>query len=450
MTHNIQFPNQFIWGAATASYQIEGAWQEDGKGESIWDRFAHTQGNILNGDTGDVTDDHYHRYVEDVALMKEIGLRAYRFSTAWPRILPQGRGKVNQAGLDFYSRLVDELLAADIAPFITLYHWDLPQALQEEGGWAARSTAEAFVEYTDVITRHLGDRVKNWITHNEPAVAAILGHLVGNHAPGVKDVEQTVRSAHHLLLSHGWAIPVIRRNSLGAEAGIVLNAAHTVPASPSKADRDERRIEDGIWVRWFLDPLHGRQYPADAVAHYQQEAKKDLMDCVQPGDFDAIAAPIDFVGLNYYLRQVVRADVPEEENLPATIVAEGEHTEMGWEVYPDGLYNLLNRFHHEYQIPKLYVTENGASYSTGPDADGRVRDVKRTQYLRDHFATAKRAMDAGVPLAGYFVWSLMDNFEWAYGYSQRFGIIWIDYETQERILKDSALWYRDVIKNNGF
>ena len=450
MTNKIQFPKDFIWGAATASYQIEGAWQEDGKGESVWDHFAHTPGKIKNGDTGDVANDHYHRYVDDVALMKEIGLRAYRFSTAWPRILPQGRGKVNQAGLDFYSRLVDELLAADITPFVTLYHWDLPQALQEEGGWAARSTAEAFVEYTDAITRHLGDRVKNWMTHNEPAVDAILGHLWGNHAPGVKDVAQTVSSAHHLLLSHGWAVQTIRRNCPGAEAGIVLNAAHTVPASASKADHDERRIEDGIWVRWFLDPLYGRQYPADAVEYYRQEAKKDVMGCVQPGDFEAIATPIDFVGLNYYLRRVVRADVPEEENLPVTLVEDGEHTEMGWEVYPDGLYNLLNRFYHEYQVPKLYITENGASYSNGPDADGRVRDVRRTQYLRDHFTSAKRVIDCGVPLAGYFVWSLIDNFEWAHGYSQRFGIIWIDYETQQRILKDSALWYKEVIKNNGF
>lgn len=450
MTNSIQFPKQFIWGAATASYQIEGASQEDGKGESIWDRFTHTPGKILNDDTGDVANDHYHRYVEDVALMKEIGLKAYRFSTGWPRILPQGRGVVNQAGLDFYSHLVDELLEAGITPFVTLYHWDLPQALQDEGGWAARTTAEAFVEYTDVITRHLGDRVKNWMTHNEPAVDAILGHFYGNHAPGIQDVEQTVHSCHHLMLSHGWALPVIRRNSPGAEAGIVLNASHQAPASPSKADHDAVRINDGMWVRWFLDPLHGRQYPADIVDHHCQQAGKDVMTCVQPGDFDVIAEPMDFVGLNYYLRQVMRADVPEEENEPVRLVAEGEHTEMGWEVYPDGLYKLLTRFHHEYQIPKLYVTENGASYSTAPDADGRVRDVKRTQYLRDHFAAAQRAIDAGVPLAGYFVWSLMDNFEWAYGYSQRFGIIWNDYETQQRILKDSALWYKEVIENNGF
>ncbi|MDX9864502.1 MAG: GH1 family beta-glucosidase [Anaerolineaceae bacterium] len=450
MTNKFQFPKNFIWGAATASYQIEGAWQEDGKGESIWDRFSHTPGKILNGDTGDTANDHYHRYGEDVALMKEIGLQAYRFSISWPRILPLGRGQVNQAGLDFYSRLVDELLGAGITPFVTLYHWDLPQALQDEGGWPQRSTAEAFVEYTEAITAHLGDRVKNWMTHNEPAVAAILGHLEGNHAPGVKNVVQTVRAAHHLLLSHGWAMPVICRNSPGAEAGIVLNVNHSIPASPSKVDRDACRLGDGMWVRWFLDPLHGRQYPADAAAYYQQEAGKDVMDVVQPGDFEAIAAPMDFVGLNYYLRQIVRAEVPEEENLPVTVETQGERTEMDWEIYPEGLYYTLSRLRYEYQIPKLYVTENGASYSTGPDADGRVRDVKRTQYLRDHFAAAQRAIEAGVPLAGYFVWSLMDNFEWGYGYSQRFGIIWNDYETQQRILKDSALWYQGVIKNNGF
>jgi len=446
----IQFPKQFIWGAATASYQIEGAWQEDGKGESIWDRFTHTPGKILNGDTGDVANDHYHRYVDDVALMKEIGLHAYRFSTAWPRILPQGRGKVNQAGLDFYGRLVDELLEAGITPFVTLYHWDLPQVLQDEGGWAARSTAEAFVEYTDVITRHLGDRVKNWMTFNEPSVSAIMGHLSGHHAPGLKDIEQTVSTAHHLLLAHGRAVPVIRRNSPGAEVGIVINANNIVPASPSKADRDAARIGDGMWVRWFLDPLHGRHYPTDIVVHYENQANKEVLGCVQAGDFEEISTPIDFVGLNYYMRQVVRADVPATKNLPPVVVADGERTEMGWEVYPDGLFKLLSRFHHEYQIPKLYVTENGASYSAGPDADGRVRDVKRTQYLRDHYTSAKRAIDAGVPLAGYFVWSFIDNFEWAYGYSQRFGIIWNDYETQERIFKDSALWYREVIRNNGF
>ena len=449
MTNRIQFPENFIWGAATASYQIEGAWQADGKGESIWDRFSHTPGKIKNGDTGDVANDHYHRYAEDVAVMQQIGLQAYRFSISWPRVLPAGRGQVNPAGLDFYSRLVDSLLEAGITPFATLYHWDLPQVLQDEGGWPQRKTTEAYVEYVDAVTRHLGDRVKFWMTHNEPSVAALCGHLLGEHAPGLCDVTQTVRTAHHLLLSHGWAVPIIRRNSPGSEVGMVINANHGIPASPSQADHDAARISDGMWVRWFMDPLHGRQYPADIVEHYQRQEKRGLLDCVLPGDFEAIAVPTDFLGLNYYFRQVSRADVPESENLPRTAPQVKEHTEMGWEVFPQGLYRVLCRLHFEYQVPKIYITENGVSYSTAPDAVGRVRDEKRIRYLRDHFAAAQQAIVAGVPLAGYFVWSLMDNFEWAHGYSQRFGLVWSDYQTQKRILKDSAIWYRDVIQANG-
>lgn len=451
------FPPDFIWGAATASYQIEGAWDEDGKGESIWDRFSHTPGNVDNGDTGDVACDHYHRWQEDIALIQEIGLDAYRFSIAWPRIFPEGRGAVNQAGLDFYSRLVDGLLEAGITPFVTLYHWDLPQALQVEGGWAARSTAETFVEYAGVVSRHLGDRVQYWITHNEPAVVAYSGHLYGRHAPGIQDMPTALRVGHHLLLSHGWAVPVIRANSPGADVGIALNINWTLPASPSTADFHAWRHADGMWVRWFLDPIYGRHYPADMVADHiaAGHLPPDGMTFIEEGDLDAIAVPTDFLGLNYYTRNVARGDaIPKSENHPRTVHQapknDTDRTEMGWEVYPEGLFNVLNRLHFEYQVPKIYVTENGASYSTGPDEDGRVRDVRRIRYLRDHFAQAHRAMEIGVPLAGYFVWSLMDNFEWAYGYSQRFGIVWADYKTQERILKDSALWYRDVIAHQGF
>lgn len=446
----IKFPDGFLWGTATSSYQIEGAWDEDGKGESIWDRFSHTPGKVKNGDTGDVANDHYHRWPEDVALMQDLGLQAYRFSIAWPRILPVGRGQVNQAGLDFYSRLVDKLLAANITPFVTLYHWDLPQALQDEGGWAVRSTAEAFVEYADVISRHLGDRVKNWITHNEPWVTAFMGYDSGLHAPGIRDFGTAVSASHHLLLSHGWSVPVIRQNSPEAQVGITLNLIPFVPASPSAADYQAMRFGDGYFNRWFLDPLYGRHYPADMVqAYHEQGHLPHGLDFVQDGDLETIAAPTDFLGINYYMRGIAR-DENAADNLPPTIIKRDEITEMGWEVYAPGLYDILNRLHFDYQPPKLYITENGVSYSDGPDGNGRIADTRRLTYLRDHFATAHQAIQNGVPLAGYFVWSLMDNFEWAHGFSQRFGIIWVDYKTQERLPKDSALWYKGVIAQNGF
>lgn len=456
MTNRITFPEGFYWGAATASYQIEGAWNEDGKGESIWDRFSHTLGNVENGDTGDVACNHYYLWQEDVALMGEIGLNAYRFSIAWPRVLPAGRGPVNQVGLDFYSRLVDELLAAGITPFVTLYHWDLPQALQDEGGWATRSTADAFVEYADVVSRHLGDRVKHWITQNEPAVVAYVGHLMGRHAPGIQDMPTALCVSHHVLLSHGWAVPVIRQNAGDADVGITVNVNWTEPASPSAADFHAWRHVDGMWARWFLDPIYGRGYPPDLVTDHiaAGHLPPEGMTFVEDDDLDAIAVPTDFLGLNYYTRYVIRSDaLPEDENLPRTVQQPPQNdldwTEMGWEVYPEGLFNVLSRLHFEYQVPQLYVTENGVSYSTGPEGDGRVRDTRRISYLCDHFAQAHRALELGVPLAGYFVWSFLDNFEWGHGYSQRFGIVWVDYETQERILKDSAIWYRDVIAQNG-
>lgn len=448
VTKRLNFPDKFLWGVATSSYQIEGGWNEDGKGESIWDRFSHTPGKIIDGSNGDIACDHYHRWPEDIALMKDLGLQAYRFSISWPRILPEGRGQVNQAGLDFYSRLVDGLLDAGITPFVTLYHWDLPQALQDQGGWPERSTAEAFVQYADVVSNHLGDRVKHWITHNEPWCISILSHQIGEHAPGFQDTVAAVRTAHHVLLSHGWAVPVIRHNSPGAEVGITLNFEVDEPASNSAADGQLALLEDGRFNRWFLDPIFGRHYPADIVASYAPYFPYG-MDFIQPGDLSNMAIQTDFLGVNYYTRKVVR-DETADDNEPAIRFADLPRTEMDWEVYPEGLYKLLNRLHFEYNIPKLYITENGCSYSDGPDANGRVPDTLRLNYLRDHFAAAHRAVYNGVPLAGYFVWSLMDNFEWAKGYAQRFGIVWVDYETQQRIPKDSALWYRQVIADNGF
>jgi beta-glucosidase len=441
----ITFPKGFIWGVATSAYQIEGAWNEDGKGESIWDRFSHTPGKIAHGDTGDVACDHYHRWREDVALMKELSLHAYRFSISWPRLLPEGRGRVNPAGLDFYGRLVDALLEAEIEPFITLYHWDLPQALQDDGGWPARSTAGAFAEYADVTSRHLGDRVKHWITFNEPYVSAMVGYLEGRHAPGHSDLDEALAAAHHLLLAHGWTVPVIRRDSPGAQVGITLNLSGQTPASPSVADRAAAWQQDGVKNRWFLDPLSARGYPADIVQHYGNP-----MDFVQAGDLEAIAAPLDFLGVNYYTRGMVRSSVvAEAENAPRKVFPNPERTEMGWEVYPEGLYELLGRLHFGYRFPALYVTENGAAYPDQIGPEGQVDDPLRVAFLKEHLAAAARAIAAGVPLRGYFAWSLMDNFEWVHGYSKRFGLIYVDYPTQQRILKTSAHWYRRVIAANA-
>ncbi len=448
----LTFPENFIWGTATSSYQIEGAWQEDGKSESIWDRFAHTAGKIEDGTTGDVACDHYHRWAEDIALMKSLNIQSYRFSTAWPRILPNGRGPINQAGLDFYSRLVDGLLAANITPFVTLYHWDLPQVLQDEGGWTARPIVESYVEYVDVVTRHLGDRVKHWITHNEPWVVAIMGHESGEHAPGIKDGAAALAAAHHVLLSHGAAVPIIRQNSVGAEVGITLNFVPAEPATSSIADFNAYRFFDGFFNRWFISPLYGRRYPADIVADYVAKGylPPDGLPFVQEEDWQTIATPTDFLGINYYSRAILSADTAEtdlEKTLFSSVAP--EQTDMGWEVYPNGLYNLLQRLYFEYQIPKIYITENGASYSDGPDENGRVADKRRLSYLRDHLTVAHQAIQNGIPLAGYFVWAFMDNFEWNRGYKQRFGIVWVDYETQQRTIKDSALWYKEVIARNG-
>jgi beta-glucosidase len=448
------FPQHFLWGAATASYQIEGAWNEDGRGESIWDRFSRTPGKIQDNSSGDVACDHYHRWREDIALMKELGLQAYRFSIAWPRILPQGRGQVNQAGLDFYSRLVDCLLENDITPFATLYHWDLPQALETAGGWPARATAEAFVEYADIVSRQLGDRVKHWITHNEPWCTTFLGYQTGTKAPGIKSWPAALAASHHVMLSHGWAVPVLRQNSPGAEVGITLNLIPAVAASPSAADVDAARRQDGYINRWFLDPLYGRHYPEDMLDDYADAGylPAEGPSFIQAGDMEAIAAPTDLLGINYYNRNIVRShQIPESENLPRTVIGapQDEWTDMGWEIYPEGLYEALKRVHVEYQPCSIYVTENGASYDDSPNGDQRIHDHRRLQYLRDHFVSAQRAIGEGVPLKGYFVWSLLDNFEWELGYKQRFGIVWVDYETQQRLPKDSALWYKQVIAANS-
>ena len=446
MKNNISsFPNGFIWGAATASYQIEGAWDEDGKGESIWDRFSHTPGKTQNGDSGDIACDHYHRWHDDVAIMKELGLQAYRFSISWPRVLPAGLGEINQIGIDFYSNLVDALLEAGIEPYVTLYHWDLPQAMQDLGGWPERMIVDAFVEYSDVLSRALGDRVKHWITLNVPWVSAFVGYREGRHAPGHTDLDEAIAAAHHLLLSHGEAVPVIRANCPGASVGITLNLTPQEPASPSIADREEANWVDGYINRWFLDALVGRGYPQDMVDGFG-----NTMEFVLPGDLDAISVPIDFLGVNYYTRGIARSnDVPEVDNLPPTVFRGDEITEMDWEVYPMGLYNILGRLHFDYGFPAIYITENGASFPDIITPEGQVDDTARLSYIQRHLAKVNETIQIGVPVKGYFVWSLFDNFEWAFGYSKRFGIVYVDYETQERILKSSASWYRKVIKRNS-
>ncbi|HUS15149.1 MAG TPA: GH1 family beta-glucosidase [Chloroflexia bacterium] len=434
------WPSDFIWGAATASYQIEGAWQEDGKGESIWDRFSHTPGKVENGDTGDVACDHYHRWRDDIALMRDLGLAAYRFSIAWPRILPDGRGAVNPAGLDFYERLTDGLLEAGIAPYVTLYHWDLPQKLQDEGGWENRDTATAFVEYADHVARRLGDRVAGWITHNEPWVVAFVGNYWGRHAPGKEDMATSIRVAHHLLLSHGLAVPAIRAAVPGARVGITLNLQPDYPASDSRADLAATHRQDLFANRSFLDPIFKGQYPEELVVALGESAPP-----VEPGDMEIISTPIDFLGVNYYTRAVVE-DGPDRPPFHTRVLhPEGEYTTMDWEVYPDGLRVLLERLHRDYPVPALYVTENGCAFPDQLEADGTVHDDRRQAYLESHFAAASEAIAAGVPLKGYFVWSLMDNFEWGHGYNQRFGVVYVNFATGDRHVKDSGRWYREFL-----
>lgn len=438
--------SDFVWGAATAAYQIEGAWNEDGKGPSIWDTFCRQPGKIANGESGDVAADHYHRWQEDVRLMAELGLKAYRFSVAWPRVMPQGAGAVNPPGLDFYDRLVDALLEHHIEPYITLYHWDLPQALQDRGGWTNRETAHHFAEYARIVVERLGDRVTHWITHNEPFVAAVIGHFTGEHAPGLQDPAATFKVAHHLLLSHGLAVEAMRAVApRPLHIGITLNLSPVHPASDSEADRQAAVRHDGILNCMFLDPLFRGHYPQDMLA-----LLGPLFPDVSPDDFKRIAAPLDFLGVNYYSRTVIRHDPTVPVIEASGVQPEGNEYSQMWEIYPAGMYELLMRVHQDYHPPVILITENGIPVPDGVDCDGRVRDYRRIWYLRDHIAQVQRAMEAGAPVRGYFVWSLLDNFEWARGYSMRFGLVYVDYATQKRIIKESGRWYqRLMLKAEG-
>lgn len=443
----IRFPEGFTWGAATSAYQIEGAWDADGKGESIWDRFAH-DGRMAG--SGDVACDHHRLWEPDVDLMADLGLGAYRFSIAWSRIFPDGSGTPNPAGIGFYDRLVDALLDRGIVPWATLYHWDLPQALQDRGGWPERQTVDAFVSYTDAITRALGDRVSHWITHNEPWVASFLGHRDGVFAPGVASWPAALAAGHHLLLSHGRAVPVIRSNVPGATVAIALDCRPSSPASDRPADLAAHRHFDGFRNRWFFDPVFGHGYPDDMLEAY---ADRDRLPAglIAPGDLDEIGAPIDVLGLNYYTSLAIGDGMEESEDtgVPPGPNPPPGHTEMGWPITPGALTGFLVRLHRDYHPPAIAITENGAGYSDGPDSEGRVRDRRRIEYLDAHLRAVHAAIDQGVPVSGYFVWSLLDNLEWTQGFSQRFGLVWVDHETQQRVPKDSARWYAGVIERNG-
>ena len=439
------FPAGFIWGAATAAYQIEGAANEGGRGQSIWDTFSHTPGKITNGDTGDVACDHYHRFLEDIALMRELGLGAYRLSIAWPRIFPSGGGRPNSAGIDFYKRLVEAVRTAGIEPYVTLFHWDLPQTLQDAGGWTNRDTVGRFGEYAHAVAAALGDDVHHWTTHNEPWVFSVLGNLMGLHAPGRRDLAATVQTAHHLLLSHAEAMEAIRaETSAGDQVGITLNLAPVEPSGDSNADAEAAERMDAFLNRWFLDPLFRGSYPDTLL-----RMLGDMAPPVQANDMARIAAPIDFLGVNYYFRSVVRHD-PSVPTTQATMVTPPGRptTATGWEVYPEGLHDVLMRVHQDYAPVALYVTENGAAFDDRL-IDGRVVDPERQAYLHDHLLQALRAIEAGAPLRGYFAWSLLDNFEWSHGYSKRFGLIYVDYGTQERTIKESGRWYAGVTRENG-
>ena len=429
-----QFPPTFLWGAATSSYQIEGAVTADGRGESVWDRFCATPGNIADGSSGAVACDHYHRWRDDVELMRQIGLAAYRFSIAWPRVLPTGVGAVNGPGLDFYDRLVDGLLEAGIVPVPTLYHWDLPQALEDRGGWTVRATAEAFAEYARVVVERLGDRVSTWMTLNEPFVSSHHGYVSGEHAPGRRDIAAGISAAHHLLVGHALAVRQIRDVAPQASVGIVLNFTPVIAGTDDPADVAEAEFVDAFENRWYIEPLTGLGYPEIAVLRLGWDRREILDD-----DLDLIAQPLDVLGVNYYTRQVVRAgDAVVETSAPTTA--------MGWEIHPRSFGELLRDLHERYRFPRYLVTENGAAMHDAERRDGRIDDRDRIAYVADHVAGLHGALSAGVPIDGYFVWSLFDNFEWAHGYTPRFGIVEVVPQTLDRIPKASAHWYGELCR----
>ena len=451
----VEFPPGFLWGAATAAYQIEGAVREGGRGRSVWDDFSHTEGKVAKGHTGDVACDHYHRMEDDVALMADLGLKSYRFSISWPRVMPDGRGAVSSAGLDFYHRLVEQLLAHDIVPCPTLFHWDLPSGLEEVGGFRNRDTCSWFADYAALMAQELGDRVTMWSTFNEPWCYAYLGHAWGVHAPGLRDGKAAVTVAHHELLAHGMAVQAMRAERAGLDLGIVINPSPVRSEGTPSASDDQMARVDAIHNRWWFDAVLTGSYPADLAADAEFAG---LMDAVQPGDLEYVAQPLDWIGINYYFDLLLRGVRPDDERrtLPQypTVVGTVDadvrpvHTDMGWPITPEGFTELLVRLRDDYpNLPPLYITENGCAYDD-PVVDGRVADPRRIDYLDLHLRAVKAAIDAGVDVRGYYQWSLMDNFEWALGYDKRFGIVHVDFDTLERTWRDSAHWYHDLIATN--
>ena len=436
------FPPEFVWGAATAAYQIEGAADADGRGESIWDRFCRTPGKVANGDTGDRACDHYHRWPEDLDLMASLGVGAYRFSIAWPRIQPDGRGGANSKGIDFYRRLVEGMLERGITPLATLYHWDLPQRLQDDGGWASREIVDRFADYAGLVFEGLGDLVDTWITHNEPWVTSFLGYGYGVKAPGVADWSQALAAAHHTLLSHGRAVHAYRAGGGRGEIGITLDLTH-VTGEPEAA----RRL-DGHRNRWFLDPVLRGGYPADLVELYEERIGP--LEFVRPRDLEEMAAPIDFLGVNFYQPAAVRPSSADGPLALEQVPWEGPRTAMGWTVEPSSLTALLLRLKRDYGEVPLVITENGASYDDPPlDGQAVIEDPQRVAFLRGHVAAVERAVEGGVDVRGYYVWSLLDNFEWEHGYDRRFGIVAVNFDNLKRTPKRSALWYRDLIARHS-
>jgi beta-glucosidase len=435
-----QFPQDFHWGAATAAYQVEGAWNEDGKGESIWDRFAHTVGRVKGATTGDVACDSYHRYEEDIALIKAMRLTSHRFSISWPRIQPTGSGAPNQKGLDHYDRLVDALLEAKIRPLPTLYHWDLPQALEDKDGWPNRDLAQRLADYAGIVATALGDRVSSWAIFNEPWIFTYLGYYLGVHAPGRTSFPDFLRATHVVNLAQGLAFRAIKAARPGAKVGTAFNTTHAQPKTPSDADAAAAERYHAFCNLWFIDPPMKGQYPKVLSGLLTPE-----MLGVQPGDMEIVRAPLDFFGINYYERTIVSAaNNLEDVNTEHSIGKQGPITEFGWEVWPDGFYELLMRITRDFNKPVIEITENGCSYGDTPYEGGAVPDRRRTDFYRGYIGAVARAIKAGANIQGYHAWSLLDNFEWAEGFSQRFGLTYVDFRDQKRTLKDSGIWYGNL------
>jgi len=453
----VVFPEGFRWGAATASYQIEGGVDEGGRGPSVWDVFSHSSGKVANGHTGDVACDHFHRVAEDVAMMAELGLQSYRFSIAWPRVIPDGRGAVNPDGIAFYDRLIDLLLEHDIKPCPTLFHWDLPQALEDLGGFRNRDTARWFADYAALMVEQFGDRVSMWSTFNEPWVYAYHGHAAGVHAPGLTDPHSAVTVAHHELLAHGLAVQAIRAVRDDVQAGIVINSCNIRSDGEPPAPPEQVELIDLIHNRWWFDALLRSEYPPDLLERFG-----DLADAVLPGDLATIAQPIDWIGINYYFDILVQGsggqtsdrmtgELPEYPTTVGVVMApeRAVHTDMGWPITPSGLTERLIRLSADYpNLPPLYITENGCAYDDEV-VDGKCHDPRRIDYLDQHIRALSAAIEQGVDVGGYFQWSLLDNFEWALGYDKRFGLVHVDFDTLQRTPRDSAHWYRRVIDRNG-